>query len=109
MTLLGEAGLRKLAALNHANAVALADALAQVPGVEVVTPHFFNEFTIGTPEPGAEVIEALADRGVIGGVPATRLFPARRHLTISIIAAATEVTTPDDIAALAAALREVLS
>ena len=36
MTLLGEAGLRRLARINHANAVALAEALAKVPGVEVL-------------------------------------------------------------------------
>ena len=34
MTLLGEKGLRQLAALNHAKAVAAAERLAQVPGVE---------------------------------------------------------------------------
>lgn len=108
LTLLGEAGLRKLAALNHANAVTLADTLAQVPGVELVTPHFFNEFTIRTPKPGADVIEALADRGVIGGVPASRLWPGDAALGDAIVVAATEVTTPDDIADFKAALSEVL-
>jgi len=107
LTLLGEAGLRKLAALNHANAVTLADALAQVPGVEVITPHFFNEFTIETPKPGAEVIDRLADRGIIGGVPASRLWPGDAALANLIIVAATEATTPDDIAAYKAALNEV--
>ena len=86
----------------------MADELAQVPGVEVVTPHFFNEFTIKTPKPGAEVIERLADRGVIGGVPASRLWPGDASLSNFIIVAATEVTTPDDIAAFKAALSEVL-
>ncbi|MGA7326124.1 MAG: aminomethyl-transferring glycine dehydrogenase subunit GcvPA [Rhodomicrobium sp.] len=108
MTLLGEAGLRKLAALNHAAAVALADALAEIPGVEVVTPHFFNEFTIKTPMPGEEVIDRLADRGIIGGVPADRLWPDDKALTKLIIVAATEVTSEDDIAAYGAALSEVL-
>jgi glycine dehydrogenase subunit 1 len=108
LTLLGEAGLRKLAALNHAAAVTLADALAQVPGVELVTANFFNEFTIRTPKPGAEVIEALADRGVIGGVPASRLWPGDAALANAIVIAATEVTTPDDIADYKAALSEVL-
>ena len=79
LTLLGEAGLRKLAGLNHASAVTLADELAQVPGVEVVTPHFFNEFTIRTPKPGAAVIDRLADRGVIGGVPASPAVARRCH------------------------------
>jgi glycine dehydrogenase subunit 1 len=108
MTLLGETGLKKLARLNHANAVALADKLAAVPGVEIVTPHFFNEFTIRTPKPGAEVIDALVDQGVIGGVPASRLFPGD-GLDDLIIVAATEVNTDEDRDAYAAALREVLA
>ncbi len=109
LTLLGEAGLRKLAALNHASAMTLADALAQVSGVEVITPHFFNEFTIKTPKPGAEVIDRLADSGIIGGVPAARLWPDDAELQHLIIVAATEVTTQDDIAAYKAALNEVLN
>lgn len=44
--LLGEEGMKRLAALNHEAAVKLADRLAKVPGVELVTPHFFNEFTL---------------------------------------------------------------
>ncbi len=108
LTLLGEAGLRKLAALNHASAVTLAGALAQISGVEVITPHFFNEFTIRTPKPGAEVIDRLADRGIIGGVPASRSWPGDAALQDLIIVAATEVTTEADIAAYKAALNEVL-
>ncbi|MBX2805831.1 MAG: aminomethyl-transferring glycine dehydrogenase subunit GcvPA [Hyphomicrobiales bacterium] len=108
MTLLGETGLKKLARLNHANAVALADRLAAVPGVEVVTPHFFNEFTIRTPKPGTEIIDALVDHGIIGGVPASRLFPGD-GLDELIFVAATEVNTNEDREAYAAALREVLA
>ncbi len=108
LTLLGEAGLRKLAALNHANAVALAKALASVPGVEAITPAFFNEFTIRTPKESASVIDALADRGVIGGVPCSRLWPGAAELSDLIVVAATEVTTPNDIAAYTTALNEVL-
>ncbi|MGO9986206.1 MAG: aminomethyl-transferring glycine dehydrogenase subunit GcvPA [Rhodomicrobium sp.] len=108
LTLLGETGLRKLAALNHASAVTLADALAGIPGVEIVTPHFFNEFTIATPKPGAEIIDRLADRGIVGGVPASRLWPDDPTLANLIVAAATEVTTQDDIAAYRGALSEVL-
>ncbi len=60
MTLLGETGLRRLAALNHANAVELAESLSEVPGVSVLNDSFFNEFTIRVPGDAAEVIEALA-------------------------------------------------
>src|SRR3954462_1212157 len=45
MTLLGEAGLKRLAHLNHAHAVKLADQLKAVSGVEVLNGSFFNEFT----------------------------------------------------------------
>jgi glycine dehydrogenase subunit 1 len=108
LTLLGEAGLRKLAALNHARAAALADALGAIPDVEIVTPHFFNEFTIKTPKPGGWVIDRLVDRGVIGGVPAGRLWPDEVGLANLIIVAATEVTTEGDIAAYKSSLGEVL-
>jgi glycine dehydrogenase subunit 1 len=108
MTLLGEAGLRKLAALNHAHAVALAKALGSIGGVDILTPHFFNEFTFRTPKPGAEVINELARRGIIGGVPASRLWPDAPQLGNLIIAAATETVTPGDIAAYRTALSEVL-
>ncbi|MBC8048613.1 MAG: aminomethyl-transferring glycine dehydrogenase subunit GcvPA [Chitinophagales bacterium] len=108
MTLLGEAGLKRMAGINHARACQLADALGGVPGVEVLTPQFFNEFTIATPANGAEVIDALVLKGVIGGVPASRLFPERPELANQIIVAATETVTSEDIAACARALKEVL-
>jgi glycine dehydrogenase subunit 1 len=109
LTLLGEAGLRQLARINHANAVALAEMLTKVPGVEIVTPRFFNEFTIRTPKPGAAVIDALADEGVIGGIPASRLFPGMPALENLIIVAATEANSDADRQTYAAALAKVIS
>jgi glycine dehydrogenase subunit 1 len=108
MTLLGEAGLRRLARINHANAVQLADMLAKVPGVEVLNETFFNELTIRVPGDAAEVIEKLAAKGVLGGVPVSRLEPDRPELADLIVAASTEVNTDDDRAAYVKALREVL-
>ena len=72
LALLGEAGLTRLAHLNHAAAVALAKRLEQLPGVCLVNRAFFNEFTVRLPRPAAEVVEALAARGVLVGVPAAR-------------------------------------
>ena len=106
--LLGETGLRGLARLNHARAVALADALAAIAGVAVLNTHFFNEFTIRVPGKAATVIEALARRGVLGGVPISRLEPQRAELADLLVVAATETATASDISAYAAALREVL-
>src|SRR5271170_6240384 len=75
MSLLGEEGLTRLARLNHAKASALADRLGALPGVELVTSAFFNEFTVRIPRPAAPIVEALAAKGVIAGVPASRLLP----------------------------------
>jgi glycine dehydrogenase subunit 1 len=108
MTLLGEAGLRRLARINHANAVKLAGLLAEVPGVEVLNEAFFNEFTIRVPGDGAEVIEKLAAKGVLGGVPVSRLEPDRPGLADLIVVASTEVNTDDDRAAYVRTLREVV-
>ena len=108
MTLLGEAGLTRLARINHANAVKLADVLAAVPGVEVLTKAFFNEITIRLPKPAAGVVEALAAKGILAGVPAKRLFP-NDPLDDLLIVASTEVNTDDDRAALVAGLTEALA
>ena len=108
MTLLGEKGLRQLATLNHEKAVALADALGKVPGVEVLTPRFFNEIALKLNKPAQAVIDQLAQWGVIAGVAMSRLNP-RAGMDDVLITCATEMNTDADIAAYAKALREVLS
>ena len=108
MSLLGETGLRRLAKVNHANAVALADRLAGVKGVDILNECFFNEFTLRTHRPANEVIESLAGKGVIGGVPVSRLLP-EVGLDDLIVVASTETNSESDRAAYAAALSEVLS
>jgi len=107
LSLLGGAGLKRLADVNHANAVLLAERLAAIPGVEVVNAHFFNEFTLRTPRPAAPLIEALAGRGVIGGLPVSRLLPGG-GLDDCIIVASTETNTEDDRAAYARGLADCL-
>ncbi|MEO0981886.1 MAG: aminomethyl-transferring glycine dehydrogenase subunit GcvPA [Pseudomonadota bacterium] len=108
MTLLGGKGLKQLAQLNHEAACDLADALEAVPGVEILTPRFFNEFAFRTPVDAEAVLAMLEERGVLGGVRASRLFPNADGLGDVIIAAATECCTEDDIAAYADALKEVV-
>ena len=108
LSLLGELGFRRLAALNHAAASGLADALVEIDGVELVTPAFFNEFTIRVPGDGAEIIEQLAERGVLGGVPVSRLEPTAAHARDLIVVAATEITQQADRDAYCKSLREVL-
>ena len=106
MTLLGEAGLTRLARVNHANAVKLAEALRGVSGVEVLNKSFFNEFTVRLSRPAAEVVETLAAKGILAGVPVSRLLPGA-GLDDLLLIASSEVNTDDDRAALVAALKEI--
>jgi len=107
MSLLGEAGLRQLASINHTKARKLARGLAGVPGVEVLTPRFFNEFAIRLPKPAAGVVETLAGQGVIAGVPFSRLAP-KAGLDDVLLVAVTELTPDADLETLPQALAEVL-
>jgi glycine dehydrogenase subunit 1 len=109
MALLGEAGFTRLARLNHANACKLADTLARVPGVTVLNKTFFNEMTIRVSQPATALVERLARRGILAGVPASRLLPDDVTVENLIILTATELTGEADIATLAAALREELA
>jgi len=108
LSLLGEAGLTRLAKLNHATAVTAAERLAKIPGVKVVNNSFFNEFALRLPKPAAPVVEALAQRGILAGVPVSRLYPGRGELADLLLVAATETVTADDIERLAAGLTEAL-
>jgi glycine dehydrogenase subunit 1 len=108
MSLLGGTGLAALARINHARARRLAAALAGVPGVEILTARFFNELAVRLTRPAAQVAEALAARGILAGVPFSRLDPAA-GLDDVLLLCATETTTAQDIAALATALTEELA
>jgi glycine dehydrogenase subunit 1 len=109
MTLLGERGLRDLAAINHALAVETAERLAKIPGVRLVNRHFFNEFTIELPKRSRSLVRRLADKGVMAGVSLGRLYPDNGTLENGLVVAVTEMTTAEDIEALAVALEGELA
>jgi glycine dehydrogenase subunit 1 len=109
MTLLGEKGLRTLAQINHAGAVAAAERLGKVAGVELVTPAFFNEFTLKLPVEARPVVRTLADRGILAGVSLGRLYPGEDGLANGLVVAVTETTSAEDVETLAAALEEILA
>ena len=68
---------------------------------------FFNEFTVKLPKPAAEIVEALAAKGILAGVPVSRLLPGA-GLDDLLLVASTEINTNEDRAAFVAALAEVL-
>ena len=108
-SLLGEAGLIQLARLNHARAVTLAGMLAELPGVEVINDTFFNEFTVRLDTAAASLVESLAGRGILGGVPVSRLCPEPPGLANLMLVAITETATDADMDALRAGIREAMS
>ncbi len=102
MTLLGEEGLRRLAAENHRLACRAAERLEKVPGVTLLNHDFFNEFTLMLEgKPAREIVRDLADRGVLGGVSLGRLYPGIEALEHALLVAVTETTTEDDVETLA--------
>src|SRR6202012_5481133 len=109
LSLLGEEGFSRLARANHARASALADRLAGMKGVSLVTDAFFNEFTLKLSKPAASVVETLADKGIVAGVPASRLLPHDKDVRDLLIVAATETNTDEDCDAFARALSEALA
>ncbi len=109
LTLLGEKGLRELAAVNHANACVAADRLAQVPGVRLVTERFFNEFTLELPVEARPVVRYLADKGVLGGVSLGRLYQNDGRIERGLVVAVTETVSAQDIETFASTLAEALS
>jgi glycine dehydrogenase subunit 1 len=108
MSLLGEIGFRRLAELNHATAVRLAERLARVKGVAVANDTFFNEFTLRLPKPAALIVEALAAQHILGGVPVSRFYPREPDCANLLLVAATETCTDDDRERLATALEAAL-
>jgi glycine dehydrogenase subunit 1 len=108
LALLGEAGLTRLALLNHAAAVSLAERLEKVPGICLLNSAFFNEFAVRLSRAAAEIVEVLAAKGVLAGVPVSRFYPDNKAVADILLVAATEMTTVEDMDRLEAGLREVL-
>ncbi len=109
LTLLGEKGLRALAAENHRLACRAADRLGQVPGVKVINDSFFNEFTVLLPGDARQIVRDLAEKKVLAGVSLGRLYPDEEALSGGLIVAVTETASEEDIETLASALEEVLA
>jgi glycine dehydrogenase subunit 1 len=107
MSLLGQTGLKRIAEINHANAVNLADQLSTIKGVSVLNKSFFNEFAVRLPGNAAHLVEQLASKHVMAGVPVSRLLPGA-GLDDVLLVANTEVNSDEDRQAFVDALKEVL-
>src|SRR3954470_5958839 len=102
---LGPGGLGELGRQCAARAGYALERLTSVDGVEPLHPgaSFFKEFGVRLPRPAADVVEAMAERGFLAGVP---LPDADGH---ALLVAVTERRTRDEIDRFAEALGEVLA
>ncbi|AMV73046.1 aminomethyl-transferring glycine dehydrogenase subunit GcvPA [Desulfuromonas carbonis] len=107
LALLGKAGIREVAQQNLAKAAYARKGLAALPGVTLpFAGPSFNEFVIETPRPAADVLAALAERSILGGVDLGRYRAADER---RILVCVTEQNRREEIDALVTALQEVLA
>ncbi len=99
MAVAGKGGMRELAVHNHAKAAYAQKALGAVRGCSL--PYgapIFNEFTVRLPVPAGQAVSALADRGLVPGIPLSRYYTGMdRDLLVCV----TEMNARADIDRLA--------
>ena len=106
MTLLGPAGLERVAGACMARTAELVDALTAVPGVRrAFDGPRFHEAVLLLDRPVRPVLAALAGKGIVGGLDLGRDFP---ELGNALLVCATETRSSDDIQRYASALAAVL-
>ena len=105
---MGPHGLRDVAALGAARAAELERALGTAGAPRLHPGAFLNEFAVRVPD-AAAVHARLLERGILAGLPLARVIPDDPSMAHALLVCATEVTTPDEIAAFATALGEELA
>jgi len=106
LSLLGAAGLKRVADSSLLRTAELVRALVQIKGIR---PAFgaprFHEAVLLLDRPGYPILAALAQRGILGGLDLAEHYPELGH---ALLVCATETKTPADIAAYASALTEIM-
>ncbi len=107
MSLLGAAGLERVAAASLQRTADLAAALSRVAGVKpAFTAPRFHEAVLLLDRPVAPVLSALARRGIFGGLDLVDRYPELGH---ALLVCATETKLEADIDTYASALADVMS
>jgi len=107
MSLLGPAGLSRVAAASLQRTADLVAALSRVPGVkQAFTAPRFHEAVLLLDRPVAPVLSALARRGIFGGLDLADRYPELGH---ALLVCATETKLDVDIDTYSGALADVMS
>jgi glycine dehydrogenase subunit 1 len=96
LSLLGERGFKKLSKLNHEAAIKFYDKLKNLEGFKVRNKSFFNEFTLELPISAAIFVEKMAGKGVLAGVPVSRLANQDDSFSNLLLVASSEINSDSD-------------
>ena len=107
MALMGAKGLATAALASRANTLRLIERLTAIEGVRPLFPGpFFHECALALPRPADQVLDALLDHGILGGVSLGGHFP---ELGSAILVCATEKRSAKELDAYAEALHSVIA
>ena len=96
LTLLGEVGFKKLSKLNHEAAIKLYNKLNGLEGFAVKNKSFFNEFTVKLPINASVFVEKMAEKGILAGVPVSRLENQDDSFSNLLLVASSEINSDSD-------------
>ena len=106
MSLLGYEGLALVASQSHRNTQRLVDGLCSLDGVERrFDASYFHEVAVKLDRPVAPVLDALAERNILGGLQ-IKAGPAAGDDVLLVCV--TETKTDEDIDAYIASMRDIL-
>ncbi len=106
LSLLGPQGLARTAAASHARTRELVTALTRLAGVRAAfAGPCFHEAVLQLDRPVAPVLQALAARGIVGGLDLAAYYPELGH---ALLVCATETKSSADIERYRSALGEAL-
>jgi glycine dehydrogenase subunit 1 len=106
MSLVGYHGLRSVATRSHQNTTRLVEGLAAIDGVErLFEGPYFHEVALRLDRPVGPVLEALAERNILGGYDLSRSYP---DIGSAMLVCATETKTNADIDAYVAAMADIM-
>jgi len=105
LSLLGKDGLREVATQCLQKAAYLRNKLTAAGATLPYSGPVYNEFTIRTTRPAAEIVTELEKEGILAGIPLQRFFP---EMTNDLLVAVTELHTVEHLDRYAAAIARIL-
>ncbi|MDB5077887.1 MAG: glycine cleavage system protein [Chloroflexi bacterium] len=104
LSYMGKHGVQHVANLCIQKAHYAADQIEKIPGYSLpFGGPFFHEFAVSTPRPGAEIRDALLERGILAGIP----IDGQAGIEHGLLVCVTEQNRKEDIDALVQGLEDV--